>query len=225
MAGVVALLGATFVVLALLLRQAPGTAVDVAISRWVQSVDLPAFTSLMVAVSAPGYAPFSWIVVGGVAAGLLLLRLWREAVFVLATEGANLVTTYSKLLVERPRPGEDVVRVLSRLQDYSYPSGHVVGYVTVCGFLFFLLYTLARPFWWRTVGLVMLGFMVCSIGISRVHLGYHWASDVLGGYALGTAYLLVSIELYRLLVARRRAPATEGGAADDPETDQTARPM
>ena len=142
---------------------------------------------------------------GGASLSLLIAGLWREALFVLLTEGAGTLAAFVKLLVERPRPGGDAVRVASELLDYSYPSGHVTGYVALYGFLFFLVYVLFKRSLWRTVTLTALGLVVGLIGISRIHLGHHWASDVLGGYALGSAYLLLLVVAYRLLVVRRAA--------------------
>jgi membrane-associated phospholipid phosphatase len=201
-AGVVALLGLIFVGLALTLRTAGGTTFDLAVTRAVQQIDTPAFTALMVAVSAPGYAPWTWVTLWTATTALLVGGLWREAIFVLATEGAGLLAASVKLFVERPRPTAEAVRVASALLDYSFPSGHVVGYVTLFGFLGFVLFVRFKRSWWRTLGIAVLGALIGLVGLSRVHLGYHWASDVLGGYALGTAYLLVLIEIYRLVAAR-----------------------
>jgi undecaprenyl-diphosphatase len=198
-AGVVALLGLTFVGLALTLRAAGGTSLDLAVTRAVQRIDAPAFTALMVAISAPGYPPWSWVMVWSASLALLMGGLWREAIFVLATEGAGLVAATVKLLVERPRPTAEAVQVASTLLDYSFPSGHVVGYVTLFGFLAFVLFVRFKRSWWRTLALVLLGLLIGLVGLSRIHLGYHWASDVFGGYAFGTAYLLVLIEAYRLV--------------------------
>jgi undecaprenyl-diphosphatase len=201
-AGLVTLLGGIFVVLALSLRLARGTAIDVAVTHALQRVDAPPVTALMVAVSAPGYAPWSWLVLATASVALLLGGLWREAIFVVLTDGAPLLSASIKLLVERPRPTSDVVRVAGHLLDYSYPSGHVVGYVTLGGFLIFVLFVRLKPGPLRTLGMTLLGAMIALVGVSRIMLGYHWFSDVLGGYALGTAYLLVLIEIYRYVVLR-----------------------
>lgn len=212
MAGLAAALGLLFVGLALALRQANGTAVDVAITRVVQGNDNPAFSALMVAVSAVGYAPWSWLVLGCATVALVAAGLYREVPFVLATEGAGLLVASIKLLVERPRPTGDSIRVVSTMLDYSFPSGHVVGYTCLYGFLFFLVYVLFKRSWPRTVVLAALAAMVGLVGVSRIHLGHHWASDVLGGYALGTAYLLILIEAYRVLVIRPRSAITPARA-------------
>jgi len=211
----VAALGVLFVGLALLMRQARGTVIDLTITQGVQRIDYPLFTDLRVGISALGYAPTSGLILAGAVATLLLARLYREALFVVATEGAGLLTASIKLLVERPRPADGSIRVVSAVLDYSFPSGHVVGYVCLYGFLFFLVYTLFRRSWRRTVALVMLGSLVGLVGISRIYLGHHWASDVLGGYALGAAYLLLLVEAYYLLVVR---PSINQATASLPTT-------
>jgi undecaprenyl-diphosphatase len=219
-----ALLGTLFVGLALALRASQGSAADVAITRGVQRIDLPGFASAMHAVSAPGYAPLSWYAMAGIVVTLLVLRLYREVPFVLATEAVSLIVVSIKQFVERPRPIGEVVRVTSTLLDYSFPSGHVVTYVCLYGFLFFLVYVRSGPSVPRTVALWLLGLMIGLVGLSRVYLGYHWASDVLGGYALGTLFLLGLVEVYRLVVIR---PWSHDGqrAASDPSAPQAeARP-
>ena len=200
-----------FVLLALLLRRAAGSDLDVAVTLAVQRVDNLAFETLMVAISALGFWPLNWMTHLAAALGFWLASFRREALFVLATAGAGLVSGIAKLLVERPRPTADVVRVLSGVLDYSYPSGHVVSYVSFYGFLFFLVYVLFKRSAWRTAALTGLGLLVALVGVSRIALGHHWASDVVGGYALGTAYLLLLIVLYRLTGSAAEASAPTRG--------------
>ena len=223
MAGLAAMLGVLFVALALVLRGAKGTSIDLAVTRAVQWIDNPIFTDVMVAVSAPGYAPWSWVVLGTAVVLLLAGGFYREVPFVVATEGAGMMVASIKLLVERPRPADESIRVFSAVLDYSFPSGHVVGYVCLYGFLFFLVYVLFKRSWWRTAALSVFALLVAFVGISRIHLGHHWVSDVLGGYALGTAYLLLLVEAYRLLVVVPRAHAT---SAPDrgPSAEQASHP-
>lgn len=193
-----------FVGLAVALHRAGGTSIDIRVTQAVQRIEVPGLLELMLTVSAIGYAPWSWYVLGGVVAALLLGRFYREIPFVLATEGAGMLVTSIKVVVERPRPTDDVVRVASTLLDYSFPSGHVTAYVSLYGFLFFLVYVLFRRSWPRTMLLTLFALLVGLVGISRIYLGHHWLSDVLGGYAFGSVYLLLLIETYRLLVLRRR---------------------
>lgn len=211
-AGVAAALGVAFVVLALAMQRAEGTAIDVAVTSLMQRIDDRLFARLMVAVSSLGYAPWSWAIFWAAAVGLFVAGFRREALLVLGTHGVGVLVAMVKLLVERPRPTAEVVRVLSQVGEFSFPSGHVASYVTFYGLLFFFAYALFKRSWWRTAALVLLGLPISLVGVSRIYLGHHWASDVAGGYALGLAYLLILIEVDRLLIApssawwhRRRA--------------------
>jgi membrane-associated phospholipid phosphatase len=203
-AAVAAASAAVFIVLALVLRGAAGTTADVAITAGLQRIDHPAFAAAMMLVSAFGNTPLNLLVLATIVVGIWLAGSRREALFVVATQGAALLNWLTKLVVARPRPGPDAVRVASELLDYSFPSGHVASYVSLYGFLFFLVYVRCKRSAWRTAALTVLGLPIGLVGVSRIYLGYHWASDVVGGYALGTAYLVILIQLYRAL---RPAPA------------------
>jgi undecaprenyl-diphosphatase len=170
-------------------------------------VEIPAFAQLMVAISALGFWPWDWLMLGATAAGFWLGGFRRAALFLLATPAPGLLTGTIKLLVARPRPEEDAVNVVSALRDFSFPSGHVVSYVSLYGFIFFLVYVLFKRSRWRTTALWLCGLLIGLVGVSRIYLGHHWASDVLGGYALGTAFLLILLEVYRLTTIK---PAVQG---------------
>jgi undecaprenyl-diphosphatase len=173
---------------------------DVSVSRAVQSAPWPAACEpLMRAVSLLGDdVP----VAGGlaVAACVLLLacRARREAVVLgLVTAAGYLAKAGCKYGIARPRPTADLVTVLSQPGDYSFPSGHTVHYVVFLGFLGFLAFVLARRRLLRWPLMAVCGALVLLVGPSRVYLGAHWASDVLGGYLLGAALLALAICGYR----------------------------
>jgi membrane-associated phospholipid phosphatase len=195
-----------FLVLALAARGKSTLPLDFAISIALQRIDNPAFEAAMVLVSSFGNVPLNVLVLPAIVLGLWLAGSRREALFVIAAQGAALMTWLAKVAVARPRPGPDVVRVASALPDYGYPSGHVASYISLFGFLFFLVYVHSSRSVWRIVALTGLGLLVGLVGVSRIYLGYHWASDVVGGYALGTAYLVVVIHLYRTLRTKLTAP-------------------
>ena len=104
-----------------------------------------------------------------------------------------------KLLVHRPRPSQDLVRVVFAAQGSSFPSGHAMGSVLVYGFFAYMAWTcladgLRRCFW--TVLLVTLP--IC-ISLSRIYLGVHWFSDVLGAWFFGLIVLFLLVDLYHFL--------------------------
>jgi undecaprenyl-diphosphatase len=220
LAVLVAVLGLGFLVLALSLRRAPGLGIDLAITLAIQQVRIPAFAQVMAVISALGFWPWDWLVLGATTAAFWLAGFRRAALFLLVTPAPGLLTRTVKLLVARPRPEDDLVNVASALRDFSFPSGHVVSYVSLYGFAFFLVYVLFKRSHWRTAVLWLCGLLIGLVGVSRIYLGHHWASDVLGGYALGTAYLLILIEIYRLTTIK---PAVAAAQTAEPADSQARR--
>ena len=170
--------------LAWLAREAAPMAIDVAVTHWLQSWREPWLTPLMYAISWPGY---------GVQAALVPLALRRrftDVLWVLGTLVAALANALVKLQIARPRPSADLVEVFFQMSDYSFPSGHVTQYTSLFGFAFFLAYVLMPRSPRRTAVLILSALPIALIGLSRMYLGQHWLSDVLGGYALGTMLLI-----------------------------------
>src|SRR6185503_7608434 len=86
---------------------------------------------------------------------------------------------------------------LANLPTKSFPSGHVVMVTTFYGFLAFLVFTLLKPSWGRTALLVVFAALIVLMGPSRIYLGQHWFSDVMGAYLLGGLWLALTIMFYR----------------------------
>src|SRR5262245_3492412 len=171
---------------------------DPRITRFIQRFDDPYFHWLMVAVSWPGYFGRQWVVALCVAALLLRFRLKVEtACLVISLGSIWLLTNAIKIIVGRPRPSPDMVNVYYYHTTCSFPSGHVTSYMALYGFLFYLVYTLMRSSPLRSGLLTLLGAMTGLVGLSRVYLGAHWASDVFGGYCLGFIWLTLTIYFYR----------------------------
>jgi undecaprenyl-diphosphatase len=181
---------------------------DPRISQFIQRFDCRYFHSLMVAVSWPGYMGRQWIVALCVIALLLRFRLKIEAAWLTISVGSSsLLVNAIKSIVGRSRPSPDLVEVYEHPVSRSFPSGHVASYIALFGFLFYLVYTLMRPSPLRSTLLIFCGAMIGMVGVSRVYLGAHWASDVFGAYCFGLLWLALTIHVYR-----RRKDAEIGGA-------------
>jgi undecaprenyl-diphosphatase len=138
-----------------------------------------------------------------------MLGLRKEALFC-ALDGlaSLLINNILKLIIARPRPSADLVDVITQVTGYSFPSGHVMFYVSFFGFLFYLSYTLLKPSWKRSLLLLLFGGLIVLVGPSRIYLGNHWASDVFAAYLVGSLILFGVIALYNRWNVRSR---TEGG--------------
>lgn len=119
-------------------------------------------------------------------------RLWVAGGAATLTIGANALM---KLVFQRERPETSYVEEML-IHSYSFPSGHSAGSMVVYGLLAYLAFhTLPGP--WGGIVAVLLGLLILSIGLSRIYLGAHFASDVLGGWALGALGLFVIIYFIR----------------------------
>jgi undecaprenyl-diphosphatase len=166
---------------------------------WLQHFPLPGMAMLMRFVSVFGNGLTPWALTA--ATVLLFLAFGRRseaAGLTLSAGGGELLNYLIKVLIARPRPTAELVQVSVNLHTESFPSGHVTFYMCYFGFLFFVAYALlprgkkARP-----LALLLTAFPVALVGLSRVYLGAHWPSDVLGAYLFGGLWLALSLDVYR----------------------------
>ena len=187
---------------------------DVPITQEIQELPVGPLGALLIAVSAPGFTPWNFIFPTITVLALIVLRHRTEAAFLALASVAASSSELVKALVRRPRPAINLVHVIDNLQSFGFPSGHVTLYTLFFGFCFYLAFTLLKPGWARTLILIGTAAMVLLVGISRVWMGEHWASDVLGGYALGFGLLLIVVWAYRGWLKRHPRSATALQAED-----------
>ncbi|MDD5038065.1 MAG: phosphatase PAP2 family protein [Dehalococcoidales bacterium] len=170
---------------------------DTAISLWLQAIDLPFLNSVMHAVSYIASPVPAVIIVTLVSGGLWAAVRKLESILIASlTGGSALINWLLKLLISRPRPDEGLVQVLGNNNGSSFPSAHAVYAVAFYGLLFYLAPGLSKR---RAVVGIMRSLLILLIlltAVSRIYLGAHWPSDVLGGLLLGGLLLTLAVVLY-----------------------------
>jgi membrane-associated phospholipid phosphatase len=213
-------------VLTLVASQANPNAVDLGATRWIQQIKDSRFAALMYWVSWFGYSPQNLVMPLVLAVPFAVRGLWVEALWVLGSQASGPVVMILKNLIHRPRPSTELVGVFTPLSDPSFPSGHVVQYATLFGVTFFLVYVLMQRSTLRTIVLILLALPIILVGPSRLYLGQHWLSDILGGYAVSVMLLIPycwSYAKWRLTATRRRfvgGPETPDQTRADTQTSQ-----
>ncbi|NLV75228.1 MAG: phosphatase PAP2 family protein [Chloroflexi bacterium] len=221
--GLIITIGA-FGVLTALVKRFPTWDIDVAFSRALQSFTWEPWGWLMHFVSWIGFTPQNAIISGLVIFIIFILGWYWEAVSAGIAGALTMTVNFvAKNLIDRPRPTADLVEVFWHLEDFSFPSGHVMYFVGFFGFVFYLLYSLIKPSRKRTAALVALVLLIALVGFSRIWLGQHWMSDVLGAYLLGMLTLVASIVIYRWGKPRFFTHQPVGGDEDKPESDPIIR--
>ncbi len=167
--------------------------IDRAVIWLVRTLATPAADQAMIVVTAFG-SGVVYAVIAPLALGALLwLRLRREAVtLAVCLGGAATLNWLLKHLFERARP--DLFKVISAA-GYSFPSGHAM--VSLC-FYGMAAYLLCRRIRSLPAQILVYGFvavLVSVIGFSRIYLGVHYPSDVLGGYFAGGTWLIFCVSL------------------------------
>jgi len=171
---------------------------DLAVTHRLQAIRSPTLDAILRFVSWPGFPPQSRIIPPALSLIWLALGFPLEAIFQLLAWGAGGISSLVKRAMRRPRPsGPTIAVVPARIGGSSFPSGHVLIYTGVYGFLAFLLETLVRSDRLRRAGVGALVCLIALVGPSRIHLGHHWLTDVMASYLLGTSYLLALTALYR----------------------------
>jgi len=152
------------------------------------ALDHSTFTSAMKVIGRLGSPTGWWIVLTPMFLWLAWRRLPRLAAFLAVTAlGSSLLNTLVKTLVDRARP--HLLDPVAAAAGKSFPSGHTQSATVGCGILVLIfLPVVSRRF--RAWLYVAAAAIVATIGFSRIALGVHYLSDVVGGVVIGVAWLL-----------------------------------
>lgn len=163
-------------------------ALDVIANPFLHAISSSTLDAIMNGITSLGSVEFVGVLFVVAEAALLYRGHRAKALFLAAAIGGSVALNGTlKVFVQRPRPALPWAHVLP---DYSFPSGHSMN-----SLVFYLAIALIL---WVTYGrrvgsvaVVMALIVVVAVGFSRIYLGYHYLSDVIGGFAAGLGWLLV----------------------------------
>jgi len=112
---------------------------------------------------------------------------------------STLLNQILKFIVQRPRPTE--YRIIDET-GYSFPSGHSMVSAAFYGFLIYLIYKNIKNKYFKIGLITLLSILIVLIGISRVYLGVHYATDVLAGFLIAISYLIIFVASTSFLVKK-----------------------
>jgi len=163
--------------------------------------------SVVKAVTWLGSNGVLWTVIGAATVILAIRRRWRLAAYLLVTgAGALILDPLLKSLVGRLRPV--VAHPIAHGTGNSFPSGHSLGSIVCYGAILLVFLPAARGRW-RTAFITVIITLIALIGISRILLGVHYLSDVLGAWAVGITWLGVTAFAFELTRSTAGQPVTE----------------
>ncbi len=168
----------------------PLVRMDMAIYRALQELRTEPGDGLMLVVTELGDTAVVVAVTLAVLAWLAWKRCWRTAFYwLVAIAGASALNTAIKVTLHRARPSE---LFYTGWSTFSFPSGHSTVNLVLYGFLTFLIGRELRPMLRLPVAFAALS-LALLIAMSRLYLGAHWFSDVVGGLAFGAGWLAILV--------------------------------
>jgi len=214
LAGVVIVFIAFGVAIAMIRSNSGVVNVDAAVTRWAAAhatvVTLDIFGWVTLAGSTVG------VVAVALAATVFALRKWRRwsvALFFLIVLGGQLLLSNAvKYAVERVRPDAPPLHVLS---GPSFPSGHATAAAATWAAVALVISRRSSPHMRAILGGAAVGIAV-AVACSRVFLGAHWTSDVIGGLLLGWTWFALCAVVFGGRVLRLGAPVQEAAATSAP---------
>jgi undecaprenyl-diphosphatase len=185
-AGFLGILATALSVAAHWLSPFPG---DLRFTLWFQSFNSSAFLWLMEKVTL---LPQGWEAV--VLVIICALIVWRaigtaHAILTVVAGVVTFLDTALKAAVGALRPPPGVVKVWVSLHNNGFPSGHAFYAMLVLGLMAYFVWAYMKRKMFREVLFACIVLFIILIGASRIYLGVHWPSDVLGGYLWGGTFL------------------------------------
>ncbi|MBA3670469.1 MAG: phosphatase PAP2 family protein [Gemmatimonadaceae bacterium] len=211
-----------FTALAERVRKGGTQAFDVAVLQWIHGHQTPLLTAFMTEVTYLGTGTVVLAIVTVAALFLWHTEHKHSARLLLAsTIGGIILNNAIKLLFHRARPS--VFEWGTTALSSSFPSGHAMSATVVYGTVAYLVARLQRRVWARALTLAGAAVLITMICLTRLYLGVHYPTDVLGGVIVGLAwagFCMATLEA-SLAIARHRAPLVRA-SIEEHETPKEA---
>lgn len=191
---------AGFLVLTFLVVSGATQNFDVALVEFVYEFRSDFLTTFFHAISLIASELGAAIITLTIALVLVVKKKYAYAIFLtIANGGVFIVNTIIKNIVERPRPG---ISPLETTDSFSYPSGHsaeaMVMFISIVFVIAMLYRSCLKP------ALIVGTTLLVLTGISRIYLGMHYLTDVLGGFFVGAMWALTCIFVFKKLQSKAR---------------------
>ena len=193
---IVTFLTVCFAVIAYLVVSDKVSWFDVPIIYYIQGLESTSLTPIMFFFTLIGskfiVAPLSIII-------LLVLYIQKKQLsellfFAIASLGSEFLNIILKLVFQRVRPIE---HRLVEETGYSFPSGHSMAAFTLYVLIAYFLFHRSKTFKMRIVVISFVSLLIFAVGLSRIYLGVHFPSDIIGGYLASGIWFLLSFSLLR----------------------------
>ena len=175
---------------------------DTSIIQAVQGSEAPWLTSIMKVFTTIGSTKMVLLICVVTLAVLLYFRQMAQALlFIFAIGGTVVLNQLLKFVFQRARPDSNR---LIEISGFSFPSGHTMMATSLYAILAFILWRSARNGARATIAVIAVG-MIGMICISRIYLGVHFPSDIVGGLTASTFWILIVTTIYTIMVNKHQA--------------------
>ncbi|MBN9387513.1 MAG: phosphatase PAP2 family protein [Chloroflexi bacterium] len=173
------------------------TNLDHNIALWAYSLASPPLSAFLTIITDVG-SPLGTAILTALTFGWLVWRKnYNLAWLVVILVGGNaILNEILKFIFRRARP--ELLPGGQHLSSYSFPSGHATGSICFYGVLIWLSFHFIKVPWLKWLAMVAAVLMILLIGFSRIYLGVHYPTDVLGGYLSGGCWLIIFLAGYTI---------------------------
>lgn len=167
---------------------------DIIINSIITKLQNPGLTKLMI-ILTDAAGPEALLILSGLLILYFVLNKKKPAALLVffTMAGGAVIHLLLKELIERPRP----VNSLIEETGFSMPSGHATMAAIFFSLIIYLFKDKIKNKALKYAFIALNILLIISIGFSRIYLGVHWPSDVLAGFALGIAWIYISIIVFK----------------------------